>query len=213
MIVYATGFHATEYLFPMTITGRDGKTIEETVGRRRRPRLPRLAWCPASRTCGRSTGRTPTVGSGRASFHELVALYALQCIERLILDDKREIEVKEDAYWRYNELVDERNARKVWSDPRAHNYYWTEHGRSAMMCPFYSREFWHLLRHPNFEELEYPLTGDGGYRGGGRQHPALNFSDSPSIVDVLRGEVGRRGNLRGPRRFSVAMSAEKSSLE
>ena len=25
VIVYATGFHATEYLFPMTITGRDGQ--------------------------------------------------------------------------------------------------------------------------------------------------------------------------------------------
>ena len=29
VIVYATGFHATEYLFPMTITGRDGQTLEE----------------------------------------------------------------------------------------------------------------------------------------------------------------------------------------
>ena len=29
VIVYATGFHATEYLFPMKITGRGGKTIEE----------------------------------------------------------------------------------------------------------------------------------------------------------------------------------------
>src|SRR5207244_13594185 len=29
VIVYATGFHATEYLFPMTIIGRDGVTIEK----------------------------------------------------------------------------------------------------------------------------------------------------------------------------------------
>ncbi|RYD88703.1 MAG: NAD(P)/FAD-dependent oxidoreductase, partial [Sphingomonadales bacterium] len=29
VIVYATGFHATEYLFPMTITGRGGKTIDQ----------------------------------------------------------------------------------------------------------------------------------------------------------------------------------------
>ena len=75
-------------------------------------------------------------------------------MERLILDDTREIEAKEDAYWRFNELVDERNACKVWSDPRAHNYYWTEHGRSAVMCPFSPSEIWHFLRHPNFEDLE-----------------------------------------------------------
>ena len=29
VIVYATGFHATDYLFPMTIIGRDGVTIEK----------------------------------------------------------------------------------------------------------------------------------------------------------------------------------------
>ena len=50
-------------------------------------------------------------------------------------------------------MVDERNSRKVWSDPRAHNYYWTEHGRSSTMCPFPFNEIFRLLRHPNFEEL------------------------------------------------------------
>ena len=59
----------------------------------------------------------------------------------------------EDAYWRYNRLLDERNANKVWSDPRAHNYYWTEFGRSAVMCPFYPSEIWHFLRHPSFDDL------------------------------------------------------------
>jgi len=40
----------------------------------------------------------------------------------------------------------------VWSDPRAHNYYWTDFGRSAVMCPFYPWEIWHFLRHPSFNE-------------------------------------------------------------
>ena len=29
VVVYASGFHATEYLYPMTIVGRDGLTLEE----------------------------------------------------------------------------------------------------------------------------------------------------------------------------------------
>ena len=56
-------------------------------------------------------------GMGPGSFHELVTVYALQCMERLILDDNKSIDAKEDAYWRYNKEVDERNGRKVWSDP------------------------------------------------------------------------------------------------
>jgi 4-hydroxyacetophenone monooxygenase len=91
---------------------------------------------------------------GPATFHDFVARYAIECMQRLIEDGARAIEPRRDAYDRFNEEVDARNARKVWSDPRAHNYYWTEHGRSAVMCPFNSPEIFHLLRHPAFDELE-----------------------------------------------------------
>jgi 4-hydroxyacetophenone monooxygenase len=77
----------------------------------------------------------------------------MQCIERLILDDKKTIDVKEDAYWRYNRLVDEKNLTKVWSDKRAHNYYWQPNGRSAVMNPFTPPEMWHFLRKPDFGDL------------------------------------------------------------
>src|SRR5262249_41386443 len=124
VIVYATGFRATEYLFPMSITGRDAKTIDELWAKDGArayvgcmiPGLPN-PW-PAS-------GPNPNGGLTPSSLHELVSPSALQCMERLVLDDRRTIEVTEDAYWRYNELIDERNSHKVWSDPRAHNYYWT----------------------------------------------------------------------------------------
>jgi 4-hydroxyacetophenone monooxygenase len=152
VIVYATGFHATDYLFPMTIVGRDGVTIEKTWaedGARAYlgcmvPGFPNLWMVYGPNTNG---------GMHPASFHEVVGRYALECMEHLIVNDKRAIEVTQDAYWRYNRIVDERNARKVWSDPRAHNYYWTEFGRSAVMCPFYPWEIWHFLRHPSFDDL------------------------------------------------------------
>jgi 4-hydroxyacetophenone monooxygenase len=77
----------------------------------------------------------------------------MQCIERLIVDDKKSVDVKEDAYWKHARDVDERNHQKVWSDPRAHNYYWTKHGRSATQSPFTSRESWSFLERPDFEDL------------------------------------------------------------
>jgi 4-hydroxyacetophenone monooxygenase len=153
VIIYATGFHATEYLFPMKITGREGKTIDELWadgGARAHlgcmmPGFPNL-WA----LYGPNTnGALVAVG-----WHEMVALYAMQCMERLILEDKRAVEVKEDAYWRYNRRLDDGNSRKVWSDPRAHNYYWTKHGRSAVQTPFTAPEMWNALRHPDFANLE-----------------------------------------------------------
>ena len=42
----------------------------------------------------------------------------------------------------------------AWSDPRAHNYYWTKFGRSATQNPLGQHEMWSLLREPDFEDLE-----------------------------------------------------------
>jgi 4-hydroxyacetophenone monooxygenase len=93
-------------------------------------------------------------GLGPGAFHELVVAYALQCLERLILEGKRSIEPTASAYWDFAKRIDERNAGKVWSDPRVHSYYWTQHGRSAVMCPLTGSEIWRTLRRPEFGELE-----------------------------------------------------------
>jgi 4-hydroxyacetophenone monooxygenase len=164
MIVYATGFHATEYLFPMAIVGRDGRRVEEFWAES----LPEAApgdfpggarayrWCmfPGFPNLWSLYGPNTNGGIGPGAFHELVTVYALQLIERLILEDQKTIEPKADAYWRFNETIDQRNSIKIWSDPRAHTYYWTDHGRSAVMCPLEAREIYRLLRNPDWDELE-----------------------------------------------------------
>jgi 4-hydroxyacetophenone monooxygenase len=153
VIVYATGFHASDYLFPMTVTGTEGRTLEDQwkVGG---ARAHRFCMYPGFPNLWSVYGPNTNGGLGPGAFHELVTRYALECMERLILEDKRAIEPTRAAYDRYNAEVDARNARKVWSDPRADNYYWTEHGRSAVMCPFTGPEIFNLLRHPAFDELE-----------------------------------------------------------
>jgi 4-hydroxyacetophenone monooxygenase len=153
VIVYATGFHASEYLFPMKTTGRGGRTLDElwaTGG----SRAHRFCMVPGFPNLWMVYGPNTNGGLGPNAFHELVTRYALQCMERLILEDKAEVEPREEAYWRFNAEVDERNGRKVWSDPRSQSYYWTAHGRSVVMCPFTGPEIWRLLRHPPWDELE-----------------------------------------------------------
>ena len=153
VIVYATGFRANDFLYPMTITGRDGKTIEQLWaddGARAylgcmMPGFPNLWALYGPNTNG---------GLPVAQFHEMTMVYALQCMERLILDGKQSIAVKEDAYWRYNRQVDELNGKKVWADPRAHNYWWTKHGRTASQIPFTGYEVREMLLHPDFADLE-----------------------------------------------------------
>jgi 4-hydroxyacetophenone monooxygenase len=154
VIVYATGFHATEYLYPMQIIGRGGRSIEDywADGGARAYRCCMVPGFPNMWSIyGPNSNGALTV----ASFHEMVTLYALQCIEKLIVEKKRSADVTEEAYWRFAEEVDEANRRKVWSDPRAHNYYWTKHNRSAVMNPFSGTHMWRLLRHVEFGDLAF----------------------------------------------------------
>ena len=152
-IIYATGFRATEYLFPMSITGRAGKTVEKLWSQTGAQGYvgAMILGCPNLWTL---YGPNTNGGLIVPAFQEMETYYALRCIERLVLDDKKSIEVKEEPYRRYNEMIDERNRCMAWSDPRAENYYWTKFGRSATQNPLTTLEMWNLLREPNFADLD-----------------------------------------------------------
>jgi 4-hydroxyacetophenone monooxygenase len=75
-------------------------------------------------------------------------------MEHMILDGKRSIDVKEDAYWWYNEILDARQAHRVYTDPRTRSYYWSEYGRSITNCGFTAGEMWKFIRHPDFNAME-----------------------------------------------------------
>jgi 4-hydroxyacetophenone monooxygenase len=153
IIIYATGFKANDYLWPMEVRGRGGARVEElwaTTGAQAYlgtmiPGFPNFWMIYGPNTNG---------GLSVAAFHEITMRYALECVERLILDGGTgAIEVTQEAYEHYNEEVDRRNEMKVWSDPRAHNYWGrNQFGRSSR-CPFRGTELWRLLRHPNFDDM------------------------------------------------------------
>ncbi len=153
VIVYATGFHATEYLFPMTITGRDGVTIEQ-LWSKDGARAYRGCMMPGFPNLWSIYGPNTNGALGVATFHEMVGYFAMRCMEHMILNGERSIDVSEDAYWAYNRLIDEKNLTCVWSDPRAHNYYWTEYGRSAVMNPLTGPHMWSLLKQPDFADMK-----------------------------------------------------------
>ncbi len=108
MIVYATGFHATEYLYPMTITGRGGQTIED-LWAKDGARAYLGCMMPGFPNLWSIYGPNTNGGLTVAAFHEMIAHYALQCMETLILGNGDAMEVRPEAYWRYNHMVDERN--------------------------------------------------------------------------------------------------------
>ena len=161
IITFATGFKANDYLWPMEVRGKGGVRIEE-VWEKDGPRaylgsmvagFPNLFMCygPNSNNFG---------GFTVVDLLELVAQFALRCVQGLIESGRRSVEVSEDGYWRFAAILDEMERKMVYMDPRANNYY-QHHGRSCVNGPLDIRRMWRWLNDPAGSP---PAESDAGLR-------------------------------------------------
>jgi 4-hydroxyacetophenone monooxygenase len=155
VLVYATGFRANEVLWPMEVRGRDGLAIE-TLWEEDGPRAYLGTVAPGFPNLFMVYGpnMNPYGGLGVVNFEEIATRWILACIERLVVDGARSVEVTDDAYRRWNRDLDAREATKIYKHPLARSYYVNEHGRSSTNCPFTGIELWHHMRHPDWTDLE-----------------------------------------------------------
>jgi 4-hydroxyacetophenone monooxygenase len=150
VILYATGFKANDFLWPMELRGRNGARVEELWkkdGARAYlgamvPGLPNffMIYGPNSNNWG---------GLHVIDLLELVSRFALECIGGMIAQKKRSVDVTIDAYSRFNDELDRSEARMIYKDSRANNYYKNSFGRSAVNGPIDIRRMWHWLRDPS----------------------------------------------------------------
>lgn len=148
VIVFATGFRANEYLWPMDVRGRGGIRIEqmwEKDGPRAYlgamvPEFPNLFMCygPNSNNFG---------GFTVVDLLELTAQFAVRAIAGLIENGQQSVEVTEDAYWRFAAILDDAEKDMVYLDSRANSYY-QNGGRSAVNGPVDIRLMWRWLNNP-----------------------------------------------------------------
>lgn len=148
VIVYATGFRANDFLWPMEVRGRNGARIEDLWAKdgprayvgTMLPGFPNffMAYGPNTNNFG---------GFQVVDLLEMEIRFALQCIAGLIRQGKRSVDVSEDAYWCFNDELDREEKSMIYMDPRAHNYY-QQDGRSCVNGPIDFRRMWAWLRNP-----------------------------------------------------------------
>lgn len=148
VIVYATGFKANDFLWPMTIRGREGVSLEQ-MWERDGPRAYIGSMVPGFPNFFMSYGpNTNNYGGFQIiDLLEMEIRFALQCIGGLIESGKSSVDVKDDAYLRFNEELDREEQGMIYMDPRAHNYY-QRGGRSCVNCPIDFRQMWSWLHDP-----------------------------------------------------------------
>jgi 4-hydroxyacetophenone monooxygenase len=181
VIVYATGFKANDFLWPMEIRGREGKRVEELWqkdGARAYlgtmlPGFPNffMIYGPNTNNFG---------GLQIVDFEEMVTRFALGCIAGLITQKKSTVDVSLDAYGRYNNEVDRAEALMIYKDSRAHNYYKNDSGRSAANNPIDIRKIWTWLRDPLDGKVSDQRSGDPEALGSQTVRP---FFDEDLLLD------------------------------
>jgi 4-hydroxyacetophenone monooxygenase len=159
-VVFATGFRANEYFWPMEIVGRHGMTPQKIWAKDGAraywgvtvPHLPNFFVLYGPNTNPKNAGPIPWGG--------VQIRHALQCMHALAQNGWRSVEVREDAYESFNGELDERMSTTIWMDPRQRSYYTNEHGRSATNAPWATIEYWRRLREVRWDD--YVVTAADG---------------------------------------------------
>jgi 4-hydroxyacetophenone monooxygenase len=156
VIIYATGFHATKFLWPIEIIGRGGKSLGEVWGDEPRaylgitvPEFPNLfcLYGPA----------TNLAHAGSIIFHsECQVRYATACIQALLENGARAMDVKPEVYDDYTRRLIAELETLVWSHPAADSWYRNKSGRVVTTSPWRLADYWKWTRSPDLSE--YRLT-------------------------------------------------------
>jgi 4-hydroxyacetophenone monooxygenase len=156
VIIYATGFHATKFLFPIEVVGKGGRNLAQVWGDEPRaylgitvPEFPNLfcLYGPA----------TNLAHAGSIIFHsECQVRYATACIQALLENGVRAMECKPEVYDDYTRRLIAELETLVWSHPAADSWYRNRAGRVVTTSPWRLADYWKWTRAPNLED--YTLT-------------------------------------------------------
>jgi 4-hydroxyacetophenone monooxygenase len=157
VIIYATGFHATKFLFPIEVVGKGGRNLAQVWGDEPRaylgitvPDFPNLfcLYGPA----------TNLAHAGSIIFHsECQVRYATACIQALLENGVRAMDCKPEIYDDYTRRLIAELETLVWSHPAADSWYRNRAGRVVTTSPWRLADYWKWTRAPNLED--YTLTG------------------------------------------------------
>ncbi|MBC6460068.1 flavin-containing monooxygenase [Actinomadura sp. HBU206391] len=155
VIVYGTGFKVADALTGQRITGRNGLKIQEawadgieahhgvTV-----PGFPNLFLLSG-----------PNTGLGHNSIIFMIETqiqHILGCLRLLSAAKGRAIEVRGPAVRRFNDRVQRRLRRAVWSQGGCRSWYLDENGVNRTLWPGFSFEYWAGTRRP--DPADYTVT-------------------------------------------------------
>jgi 4-hydroxyacetophenone monooxygenase len=143
VLIYGTGFQASQFLTPMKVTGRGGIDLHDMWDGDARaylgitvPGFPNL-FCLYG-------PNTNLVGQGGSIiyFSECAVTYLVDAIRVLLTTGHRAMDVRKHVHDEYNRWIDEGNANRTWGWSTVSSWYNNDKGRSSQNWPYTAQEYW-----------------------------------------------------------------------
>lgn len=146
VVVLATGFHAHNYMRPMSIVGRDGITLDEAWVKG--PRAYRMTAIPGFPNLFTVLGPNSPTGSIPLQYSaETTARYIVAWLKRFRDDEITEVEVTEEATEEFNAAVADAIGPTVWNTG-CNSWYFTDAG-TIDLWPFDRATLTRMLAEPD----------------------------------------------------------------
>lgn len=148
LIVCATGFYGTRYLWPMEVRGRSGQTPSELAGSEDDLRGYLGVLIPDLPNFFLVGGPNGAIGHSGSFFYiaETQIDYIMSCLDALDRVGAQTVECDPAACDRYNAKMERRLSQLVWTDPTIDNRYKNASGRVVSNHPWTMQEYWLMTR-------------------------------------------------------------------
>jgi 4-hydroxyacetophenone monooxygenase len=152
VLIYGTGFTASEFLTPMRVVGEGGIDLHERWGGDARaylgitiPHFPNLFLLYGPNT-------NIVINGSIIYFSECEVHFLTEAVRMLLERGLRSMDCRPEVHDAYNERVDAANRLMVWGAAEVNSWYRNAKGRVAQNWPFSLLEYWHQTQHPDPED-------------------------------------------------------------
>jgi 4-hydroxyacetophenone monooxygenase len=149
VIIYGTGFTASQFLKTYRVKGRSGRELHEV-------------WAGDARAyLGMTTPGFPNffmiygpntnivVNGSIIFFSECSVRYIVGCLKLIAETGAETLEVRGDVHDVFNEKIDAMNAQMAWGAPQVTSWYKNDKGRVSQNWPFPLVDYWSATLAPN----------------------------------------------------------------
>lgn len=152
VIIYGTGFRATEFLAPLKITGLNGRVLKDEW----REGAQALLGIGVTGFPNLYVMYGPNTNLGHSSIVYMLEsqmAYIRQCVQRILSDNLRYVDVKPEAQARYHDEMQKRLQNSVWQTG-CNSWYVNEFGRNTANWPGFTFEYRLRTRQPNWTHFD-----------------------------------------------------------